>query len=209
MKGNFNYIARYYDSLSRIVFGDAIVTSQRYLIQFIKPNSNILIVGGGTGWILEEIAKKHFDSLHITYVEMSQKMIELSKRRNVGRNKIVFINQAIQSADLNASFDVIITPFLLDNFSNETTTTVFKKIDEQLVGGGSWLYGDFQLPEDHAFWQRFLITLMYTFFKLMCGIEANKLPETDSLFQQGNYQKSSSKTFFHDMICSIHYQKPL
>lgn len=207
MKGNFNNIAPYYDQLSKIVFGDAIVNSQLYLLNFINAKSTILIVGGGTGWILNEISKKYPTGLEITYIEISEKMIELSKKRDFGKNKVIFINESMQEAVLYQEFDVVITPFVLDNFSNETTKEIFKKIDNKLKSSGKWLFSDFQLSAKHSLWQKPLLRLMYFFFRVMCNIEASSLPETSSLFDGSDYKKISSKTFFHDFICSSFYQK--
>jgi spermidine synthase len=70
MAANFNNSAWFYDGLSRLVYGNALVEAQVYLLQFIRPNSKILIAGGGTGWILEELAKLHPEGLKIAYVEI-------------------------------------------------------------------------------------------------------------------------------------------
>jgi hypothetical protein len=59
MAASFNNSAWFYDRLSRLVYGKAIVNTQLYLLGYIQPNSNILIVGGGTGWILDEITRLH------------------------------------------------------------------------------------------------------------------------------------------------------
>ena len=59
MANNYNGIAKFYDALSRIVFQRSIIISAQFLIEFIADNNKVLIVGGGTGWILEEISKLH------------------------------------------------------------------------------------------------------------------------------------------------------
>ncbi|MCW3108892.1 MAG: hypothetical protein JWQ09_3398 [Segetibacter sp.] len=207
MKGNYNNVATFYDRLSRFIFGDAIVNAQKLLVQSIDANSTILIIGGGTGWILEEIAKKHSEGLHITYVEISEKMIALSKKRDFGSNKVIFINKSIQDIQINQRFDIVITPFLLDNFSTGTTNIVFGKVHQCLLPDGLWLFADFQLTKDTHFWQKTLLKTMYFFFKFLCGIEANRLPDTNTLFEKYQYKKLSSKSFFKNFICSLVYKK--
>ena len=61
MNPDFNTVARPYDFISRLVFGDSLVEAQTSLLHYIPSNSQILIVGGGTGWILEEISKINQD----------------------------------------------------------------------------------------------------------------------------------------------------
>ena len=95
MKGNYYNVAPFYDLLSHLVFGNSISQALLFLVTAIPANSSVLIIGGGTGQILEEISKKYISGLQITYVEISKKMISLSKKRSTGNNLVVFINQSI------------------------------------------------------------------------------------------------------------------
>lgn len=207
MKGNYNNVASFYDRLSNFIFGNSIVYAQRFLIESILPNSSILIVGGGTGWILEEITARHVEGLQITYVDSSEKMIALSKNRNIGLNKVVFVNSSIQHFDDGKGYDIVITPFVLDNFSTKTIEIVFKKIHERLLPSGLWLWVDFQLSEKHYFWQKPFLKSMYLFFRIVCGIEANNLPDTSKLFKAYQYKKLILQSYFKDFISSAVYKK--
>lgn len=82
MNNNYDKLANHYDTLSRLVFFKSQVNSQINQLQYIQENSHVLIVGGGTGWILEELAKVYTNGLKIVYVEISAKMIALSQKRN-------------------------------------------------------------------------------------------------------------------------------
>ncbi len=206
MPSNYDNSAGFYDRLSRMVYGKALVTSQVYLLQFIPANSSVLIAGGGTGWILEEIAKIHPTGLTITYVEISAKMLALSQQRNCGTNKVTFVNQPIEEVDSATVYDVVITPFLFDNFTEQTLDAVFAHLHQRLKPGGLWLCADFQLTG--KLWQRVLLKSMYTFFRILCGIETTTMPDIESRFTKYGYKKIASKTFFGDFIISTEYQKP-
>lgn len=208
MKGNYDNVAPFYDLLSRLVFRDAILQSSRFLVNAIPANSSILIIGGGTGHILEEISKKYVSGLQITYVEVSKKMIALSRKRNVASNRIIFINQSISDAPLHQLFNVVITPFLFDNFSYSTATIFFNKIDALLMPGGLWLFTDFQLNKTNNIWQKLLLNLMYFFFRLLCKIEAAHLEDMRMLFEEYNYRNISMQTFFKKFIYAVIYLKP-
>jgi len=116
MAANYNNSAWFYDRASKLVYGRALVRAQVYLLRSIPAQSKILIVGGGTGWILEEIAKIHPSGLKITYVEVAPKMMALSKKRKPDDNGVDFINDAVENVALQNDYDVVITPFLFDNF---------------------------------------------------------------------------------------------
>lgn len=205
MSANYNNSAWFYDRLSRVIYGRALIKAQIYLLKFIPANAAILIAGGGTGWILEEIAKRHPSGLDITYVEVAPNMMALSKKRNAGSNKITFINNAIENISLPHNFDVIITPFLFDNFTEQTLQKVFEHIHTSLKTNGLWLNTDFQLTGQ--WWQKALLKSMFLFFKILCNIEASKLPDIEKHFTQHGCKAISQQTFFKDFIISTAYQK--
>jgi ubiquinone/menaquinone biosynthesis C-methylase UbiE len=204
MAANYNNSAWFYDRLSRLVYGNALVNAQLYLLHYIKPDTRILIVGGGTGWILDELSRIHPSGLNITYVEVAADMMALSKKRNTGSNEVVFINDAIENVNRSPDFDVVITPFLFDNFTEQTLHSVFAHIHSLLKSGGLWLNADFQLTG--KWWQQFLLKSMFLFFKVICGIEASKLPEIESHFTSNDYKVISEKTFFNDFIVAKVYR---
>jgi ubiquinone/menaquinone biosynthesis C-methylase UbiE len=204
MAANFNNSAWFYDRLSRLVYGRALINAQLYLLQYIKPGSSILIVGGGTGWILEELTKLHPSGLHITYIEVAAGMMALSRKKNTGKNHVIFVNDAIENVPFTSDFDVAITPFLFDNFTEQTLNTVFSHIHNALKPGGLWLNADFQLTG--KWWQGFLLKSMFVFFKVVCGIEASKLPGIEAYFTRNRYKTISEKTFFNDFIVARVYE---
>lgn len=207
MKGNYDNVASFYDRLSRLVYGDAILQSHLFLINAIPANSAILIVGGGTGYILEEISKKHVSGLQITYAEISKKMLVLSRKRNTANNTVLFKNESIHDAHFRQMFDVVITPFFFDNFTDSTTQIIFDKMNALLKPSGLWLLGDFQLSKQNVLWQKLLLKFMYFFFWIFCNIEASHLPDTRSLFKKNNYNIVSIKTFYKDFIYAVIYKK--
>jgi ubiquinone/menaquinone biosynthesis C-methylase UbiE len=205
MAANFDNSAWFYDRLSRLVYGKALVRAQVYLLQYIPAGSNILIAGGGTGWILEEIAKLHPSGLKITYVEVSARMTTLSSKRDIGKNQVTFINQPVEHLSDQIAYDVAITPFLFDNFTEETLQTVFKHIHTRLKPDGLWLNNDFR--PTGKWWQTFLLQSMILFFRIICRIEAKELPEIEKCFEKYQLKIIKRKDFFGEFILSTVYQK--
>jgi len=180
------------------------VDAQVYLLQFIRPHSKILIVGGGTGWLLEELAKIRPGGLEITYVEVAAKMMAKSKKRKTGANRVVFVNDAIENLAFPNEFDVVITPFLFDNFSEQTLDNVFGHVKSMLKTNGLWLNCDFQLTG--KWWQMAMLKSMFLFFRLICGIEASKLPDIYRQFAKQGFKVIEQKTFFGGFIVSEVYK---
>jgi len=207
MASNYDNAAWFYDGLAQLVYGKAIIKAQVYLLQFVQPNSNILIVGGGTGRILEELAHIYPAGLTITYVEISEKMMALSQKRNIGDNKVTFINDAIENVNLPANFDVVITPFLFDNFTEQTISKVFNNINVLLKPNGLWLNTDFRLTG--KWWQSLMLKSMLLFFKLWCNIETDKVHNVDPYFIENGFRQIDAKTFFGEFIISKAYRSEL
>lgn len=206
---NYDNAAGFYDVLSRLVFGKSLIRARQVLLRFVKPDSEVLIVGGGTGFILEELANIHPDGLKITYVEISSKMIKLAQKKDWKQNEVLFVHTAIEDYVPARRFDVIVTSFLVDNFKEERAQTVFKILDSLLHPEGKWLFADFNIEKKTgSFWQKILLGTMYRFFRILCNIEATQLPDMGVLFHLAGYKTLFETKHFYDFIQSIVYQKP-
>ena len=210
MPNNYDAAAWFYDGLAQLVFGKALVKAQHFLVKYISAEKNILIVGGGTGWILEEIAKVQSASLKITYVEISAKMLRLSQQKKCGQNEVDFILADIANCHFLKQFDVIITPFLFDNFTEKHIQSVFCQLHQSLKPDGLWLICDFQIEKNHSgLWQKMILQTMYWFFGWLCDVETRKLIEMDTFFMAENYRLLSEKTFYRGfMISQVYRHQP-
>ncbi len=207
MATNYDGIAHYYDLISRIVFGKTLVNAQTCLLKHLPANSNILLVGGGTGWILEEISSTFPSGLNIDFVESSAQMILLSKKRNFKQNKVNFINLPIENFNSEQQYDVIFTPFLFDNFSKEKIQIVFSKLDSFLKNNGSWLQVDFVIDKNKfTHHKKIFLKVMYLFFHITCSIETQILIDMEIFFEK-NYYKIYEKSHIGNFIKSIAYIK--
>ncbi|AZI24326.1 methyltransferase domain-containing protein [Pedobacter sp. G11] len=208
MINNYDKIANYYDSLSRLVFGKSQLNAQINQLKNITKNSSILIVGGGTGWILEEIGKRHPSGLKITYVEISAKMLKLSKDRDYGANSVLFIHSSIEDFNLEDHFNIILTPFLFDNFAQERCHLVFQKLDVRLNKDGLWFLVDFTTqPKSGKWWKKLFLKVMYKFFGLISDVEASNLVDMSPYFNDAGYKIIEERSYYGQFIKALIYQK--
>ena len=202
MATNYDRIARIYDSLSRIVFGNYIIKAQVSLLQYIAPQSQILLVGGGTGWILEKLAQHCDTGLNIDYVESSAEMIAISKGKNHGKNKVNFIHLPIEEFATGKDYDVIFTPFIFDNFKPEKAIVVFNDLHQMLKRNGLWLHADFVYDaQNGTLWQKLLLKVMYLFFRITSNIETDEIENMGACFD-GKYQKVFEAWYYGQFIMS-------
>ncbi|QNK63786.1 methyltransferase domain-containing protein [Pedobacter sp. PAMC26386] len=208
MKNNYDNIAGYYDVLSRMIFFRAQVKAQIDQLAAIPENSTILIAGGGTGWILEEIAKIHPSGLTITYVEISSKMLEISKKREVKGNMVEYIHTSMEDFKPLISYDILITAFFFDNFSADSIQMVFNQLHALLKSGGTWLFADFYYTEKSGKrWQWLLLQTMYLFFSKVSSVEAKSLINTEYLFEGNSYLVLKTSFYYRRFIKTIIYRK--
>lgn len=206
MLNNYDNIAGSYDFLSKLVFGNKLIQAQTCLIPFIPANCSVLIAGGGTGWLLEEISNYHPQGLHICYVEISAAMIEKAKKKNYRQNDVVFLNQPIENFNPYQRFDIIFTPFLFDNFSQDRAEKVVALLSQTLNKNGTWLFADFHLEKNAPVWQKLLTKAMIHFFALICNIETRELISMEPLILTSNF--GAAGQFYHckKFIKSVVYQ---
>ena len=207
MPADYNKIARFCDLLSRLVYGKSLIRSQRCLLSLIPAGSSVLVVGGGTGWILEDISKLAQPGISVTYVELSASMIRLAKKRALGNLRVDFDCQPFETYEGKQKFDCLFTAYFLDNFSSVQLPAIFQKLSGLLKEGGIWLYADFvDQKKGGPVWQKLLLKLMYLFFRISCGIEATELADPVPLFAS-TYLPVFERTDFSGFLRSCGYRK--
>lgn len=207
MLNNYDKIAGHYDTLSRLVFFKSQVNAQINQLQYIPENSHVLIVGGGTGWILEELSKI-YTGLKIVYVEISAKMIALSQKRNYKNNHVEFVNIGIEDFKTDVVFDVILTPFLFDNFAEQRAAKVFGQLNDYLKKDGLWFLVDFSLNKTNGnWWKWLLLRSMYSFFKLLGIVEAHQLIDMNPYFFKANYLIVEERLYYGRFIKATIFRK--
>ncbi|MFC5272181.1 class I SAM-dependent methyltransferase [Adhaeribacter terreus] len=211
MQNNFNFVAPFYDPLSKLIFGQSIKNSQLSLLPFIPENVTVLIIGGGTGWILEEMLKQNKTS-KILYLEVSEKMLAQSKKRYAklsqnSETKVEFRLGTEQTLQPEETFDVIFTGFLLDLFQPENLQKLMQKLHGHLKPNGLWLVADFAPQNATYFWQKSLLKTMVLFFKLTANLQANTLPEIEKALENFPLEQLNKHLFYHNLIFAATYRK--
>lgn len=197
----FDRVAFFYDGLARLVFGRSIVLAQTHFLSAIPDRSNVLMLGGGTGWILTSLLKKKSNCC-IWYIEASKKMLDYACKRISDEASVHFIHGTEENIPSDVKFNVVITHFYLDLFGRQSLEKVAQKITGMLDQHGQWIASDF--VNNGKWWQRLFLWMMYRFFRIVCDIEAAALPPWESVLN--NYlQTCNAKHFYYEFIKSSVY----
>jgi ubiquinone/menaquinone biosynthesis C-methylase UbiE len=140
-------------------------------------------------------------------VEASSDMLSIASERISGEtgDQLKFIHGNEESIPEGIVFDVIITHFLLDLFSNEKGLALCRNLYRNLQSGGLWLISDF--VDGGKWWQRVMLWMMYRFFVLTCRIEATTLPPWEYQLRTAGMRERVFKLFFSGFIKSVVYRK--
>jgi ubiquinone/menaquinone biosynthesis C-methylase UbiE len=199
----FNRIAKLYDPLASIVFGRSLHNAQLVFLDRISPQANVLILGGGTGKILNDLLRANAKA-HIYYIEASSSMIELA-RKNVNKfhTQVHFIHGTENAIPQGIQFDVVITNFFLDMFSSSAIENVIRQVVKPLKNDAIWIVTDFIYSK--KIWHRMLLHAMYLFFRNFCGIEAKQLPDWENHLKRAGLRREKSELFYDGFIKSALY----
>ncbi|MBN8576566.1 MAG: class I SAM-dependent methyltransferase [Cytophagales bacterium] len=76
----YNRLAPFYDRLATVFVGKQLQQAQLALLPYLQQKRKLLILGGGTGWILSHIFKIN-PTLEIDYVDSAAQMIARARQR--------------------------------------------------------------------------------------------------------------------------------
>ena len=212
MRNGFDVIAPFYDLLARCIFGKSIWNSQLATLRFIPENAVILIIGGGTGWFLKELMAATKAS-KVVYIDSSEKMIALSKQKMTSLpgqfERIDFRLNTPACIHPSEYFNVIITHFFLDLFTDDQVHAIMQPLHKALHKNGLWLCADFQLLEECSgrWWKKWLMNVVYTFFRIGCNIKARHLPKIPEHFKAYSMSCIYEAHFFSQLIVTQVYKK--
>jgi ubiquinone/menaquinone biosynthesis C-methylase UbiE len=203
-KQTFNHIARWYDIVAQVVFFGAIKKSQINNLQSLDTAKSVLVIGGGTGWIINEIWQQN-PNIYITYIDQSSKMIQMAQRRSL-EGDVIFHNKDYLDTVTDQTYDTIICNFFLDVFTEKDLETVVQKMKRQLNPDGKILFTDFVAGKNHHLIKRSLIKTMYWFFKCTNALSNTTLPNYHTAFLRANLDYTDEKKYYYNMISSRVYK---
>ncbi len=200
----FNTIAPYYDTLSRMVFGNTLEKAKVSLYDHIKNGSTILFIGGGSGSSLQALLKLR-KNLTIDFVESSGKMISKAKNRAKNTSVVNFYHKPVEEFE-GLNYDYVITEFFLDLFEEPKIKDLIEIISFKLANNGKWIDTDFRQPSKYK--GKFILKLMYWFFNIIANVASTKLVCAKPLLQTAGFdicleKESKSKYISSRLITTL------
>lgn len=191
---SFNAISPVYDALAFVVFGRKLQQAQLVWLGQIPAHATVLIVGGGTGWLLEQVLRR-CQPQRVVYLEASEKMVARASRRIIRRavpGSVDFRTGDETALKPDERFDVILTPFVLDLFTEQTLRSQFiPRLRNVLKPAGLWFATDF--VQTRVWWQNILLWIMIRFFRITAGMEAQQLADWQQVLAEAGLVRSKQQ----------------
>ncbi len=198
----FDLLAPFYDRLARLIIGKDIMLSQVYFLGQISQCKRLLILGGGSGWLLNDICR-YYPFLEIDYIDVSPGMIDKARKRMKNSSYVYFV-QGTEDDLPTHHYDGVITNFFLDMFDERRLSRVIKNVKKSLSDEAIWLVTDFvNERRSHAI----KLWCMYRFFRIITQIEATHLSDWRGLMIQAGFKLTENKKFDNGFIASHVYQQ--
>ena len=143
----FDRLAKGYDLLVALVYGRSLRKAQSWYLERVKPGSKVLILGGGTGWFLEELLRTGRVA-EVDYVELSGRMLELSQKRvevqlPQEKDRVNWILGTVYDLEERPCYDLICTLCFLDLFEGEELESEVQAIIKRISPQGNWYFSVF------------------------------------------------------------------
>lgn len=199
---NFDRISSVYDLLASIVFGRSIRRAQTLFLKEISQGGHVLVLGGGTGWLLAELLSLN-PNCQVVYIDASMKMVEMAKKKAKGSKNVFFVHGTENSIPRGIRFDAIITHFYLDLFAQESCDKIVSLIRGSCHNRTLWLACDFI---NKAWWHTAMLFIMYTFFRVVSGLNVKELPDWKKSIMQSGFVEIRTKSFSKGFISSALFQ---
>ncbi|MEQ9149664.1 MAG: methyltransferase domain-containing protein [Cytophagales bacterium] len=198
----FDRVVPFYDALSNFVFGSSLKQSRECSLEEVAQHADVLVLGGGTGKWLNKLLDIN-KNCRIWYVEASGKMMDEAKKNLKGKGQVVFVHGTHETV-YEQKFDVVITHFFVDMFTDKDLRVLAHKISGDLKDGGKWIVADFV---NERIWHWIFLKGMYLFFNIMGVLDLNFLSDWQRIIKENGFKSSSVFSFYSGFIRSITFIK--
>ncbi len=201
----YDYIARIYDPLAKLVLGKAYSESKHQYLEQIKEGDKVLYLGGGTGGNLAEMANRVGTSGSVCFVEASKVMMDLAWKKVPPeiRDRVVWMYENDFEWLPKEKFDVVVTQYFLDILPDKEIQNLFQEIEERTKDSSLWIFSDlFETRE-----KKRLLSLMIGFFNWVSNNPRKSLPDYFQYFESSGWEVKSQSEFEDGWIKCILFSK--
>jgi ubiquinone/menaquinone biosynthesis C-methylase UbiE len=168
-----------------------------------------LVLGDGDGRFLAALLAAN-KGVEATAIDSSSEMLRLLRDRCSAfssRLKTVQMNALSFTPPQDARYDLVVSHFFLDCFTESQLNELIRRITPALEPGARWVVSDFRIPTGIMRlpgW--FLVRSLYLAFSLLTGLRATKLPQYSSCLLEAGFTRIEQRLFLAGMLSAESWQ---
>ncbi|QDV45162.1 ubiquinone/menaquinone biosynthesis methyltransferase [Stieleria neptunia] len=214
MRG-YDRLATVYRGLEICLFGNALHRARLALLDQLPRAERALVLGDGTGQLLEQLCITQPDC-RITTVDQSRQMLNHQQRRveRIGAlERVEFVQTDARSYSVPVDqYDLLVAAFFLDCFTERELDDELPRFLAGLRDGGIFYFVDFVWPPPG--WRRRQAAayqwLMHRFFRWQTGLPNRRLVDLDAALARQTLVLHHSADRIHPMMaCRCYRVQPL
>ncbi len=195
---NFDRLAPFYQAMESVAAGRKLRRCREAFLGEIPEPRRFLLAGEGRGGFLCECLKR-YPNARFTVVDSSRVMLDLARERvaYADLKRVLFVHADLVEWTCDERFDLIATHFFLDCFAPQTLAAIVAKLAALATPDAVWLLSDFQVPNKRfaSIRSRWILCLLYRFFRLSCKLEARSLTAADPFLSAAGFRLEKRREF--------------
>ena len=205
---NCDRIARWYRTLERIAFGRALERRRFEYLEQMADARRVLILGDGDGRFTEAFLRRNRIA-QVDSVDLSAGMLDLAARRAKCSERVRFHHADARSFALRGEYDLVVTHFFLDCFTEAELRVLVPRVSKALCRGGRWVVSEFHVSArgPRRWFARVVVRFLYACFGLTTGLEVRRLPDHAATFAANGLQRIDSCTAVQALLISELWQR--
>ncbi len=178
---NCDPLARWYRWLEYAGFGRALERRRTAFLAAMTTARQVLVLGDGDGRFLSAFLQTNRHA-EVDTVDSSAAMLTLARQRvsDTDTPRVRFHHaDATRWQPPAVSYDLIVTHFFLDCFTNGELRPLVARLSAFAAPGARWVVSEFHQPDAGlAAWHaRAWIAGLYAFFRVVTGLRVRRLPD--------------------------------
>jgi len=201
---NCDGIARWYRALEYLVFGRALERRRLEFMNRMTDARSVLILGDGDGRFTAEFVRRNPEA-KVDSIDLSPRMIKIAKRRAGDlASQVNFRVGDARTVSLAGKYDLVVTHFFLDCFTDQELDAVVARVSEHCEPGASWVLSEFALPEGGLprIGARLLIRFMYFCFWVLTGLTVKNLPPCARIMANFGFRLNERRVALGGLLAS-------
>jgi ubiquinone/menaquinone biosynthesis C-methylase UbiE len=197
---NFDRIAPLYRWMEYASFGPMLARCRNAHLAALGGARCALVYGDGDGRFLARLLRLH-PALEVDAVDSSAAMLQLLRRQTNGLARLHHAD-ALAFTPPAHGYDLVITHFFLDCFSNVEIERLLDRVTPQLASGARWLVSEFAIPPRGlrrvAAWA--VVGGLYRAFGLLTGLAPRSLPDHAGALQRRGFRLEAERRLLGGLL---------